>query len=97
MSDIQMGGINFDYDNQIAHTYYHTGYEQGKADTIKKIGEHMRTGNVLEDIVTIVKECEEIQKSGESQHTKEQARLKAYEEIKDIFDFSFEGVANEDK
>ena len=37
-----------------------------------------------ERILEVIQECEEIQTSGESGYTKEQSKLSAYEEIKDI-------------
>ena len=39
MSDIQMGGINFatNLADQFCHTYYKTGYEKGKVDTLRKL------------------------------------------------------------
>ena len=44
----------------------------------------MRTGNILEDIRSIVADCEDVQKSGESEHTKKSAKLAAYEVILDL-------------
>ena len=41
----------------------------------------MRTGNIFEDILIIITDCEEIQKSNESQFTKEQAKISAYNDI----------------
>ena len=44
-------------------------------------GRQMRTGNIFEDILIIITDCEEIQKSNESQFTKEQAKISAYNDI----------------
>ena len=44
----------------------------------------MRTGNILEDIKTIVTECEEYQHSNESAYHKQCEILHAYEEIKEL-------------
>ena len=43
-----------------------------------------RTGNMLEDIMRIIQECEDVQESNESRYTKEQAKISAYNEIKDL-------------
>lgn len=39
----------------------------------------------LEQIGKILDDCEEIQKSQESSYTKEQAKITAYNEIKELF------------
>lgn len=39
----------------------------------------------LEQIGKIIDDCEEIQKSQESSYTKEQAKITAYNEIKELF------------
>ena len=44
----------------------------------------MITGNILEDIKTIVKECEEYQHSNESEYSKEREILNAYAEIAEL-------------
>ena len=44
----------------------------------------MRTGNILEDIKTIVKECEEYQQSKESSYSKEREIICAYERIREL-------------
>lgn len=44
----------------------------------------MRTGNILEDIMQIIQDCEDIQESNESSYTKEQAKISAYNEIKEL-------------
>lgn len=52
----------------------------------------MMTGNLIEDIADVVRDCEEVQKSNESAHKKEQAKLSAYDEIRAMLDIIF-GVA----
>ena len=47
-------------------------------------GTGMITGNILEDIKTIVKECEEYQHSNESEYSKEREILNAYAEIAEL-------------
>ena len=42
------------------------------------------TEPVIQGIKTIISECEEFQESGESMHRREQAKITAYEEIKDL-------------
>ena len=44
----------------------------------------MRTGNILEDINVIIANCDDIQTSNESAHTKDVAKILAYEEIREI-------------
>lgn len=44
----------------------------------------MRTGNIFEDILIIVSDCEAIQTSNESEYTKEQAKITAYDEIMEM-------------
>lgn len=39
------------------------------------------------EIEKIINDCEEIQKSGESTYTKEQAKLSAYNNIKELLDY----------
>lgn len=43
--------------------------------------------NKLIEIKEIIKECEELQNSSESVYTKEQAKLSAYNSIKELFDY----------
>lgn len=43
--------------------------------------------NKLIEIKEIIKECEEIQDSEESGYTKEQAKLSAYNSIKELLDY----------
>ena len=37
--------------------------------------------NIFEEVRTIISDCEDIQKSNESQYTKEQAKISAYDDI----------------
>ncbi|MBR4377334.1 MAG: hypothetical protein IKP50_00390 [Bacilli bacterium] len=39
---------------------------------------------ILEEIMKIIQDCEDIQESHESAYTKEQAKIHAYEEIKEL-------------
>lgn len=43
--------------------------------------------NKLIEIKEIIKECEELQESNESSYTKEQAKISAYNSIKELLDF----------
>lgn len=38
----------------------------------------------IEQILAVIKECEEVQHSNESEYTKEQEKISAYQAIKDI-------------
>lgn len=40
--------------------------------------------NILEEIMRIIQNCEDIQESHESSYTKQQAKITAYEEIKEL-------------
>ena len=44
----------------------------------------MRTGNVFTDITQIIEECEAIQRSNESDYTKDRAKIHAYDEIIEV-------------
>lgn len=46
----------------------------------------MRT-ELIDRINEIVEDCEEIQRSNESQYTKEQAKISAYDEIAEVLGF----------
>ena len=50
----------------------------------EKRGTGMMTGNILEDIKTIVTECEEYQHSKESSYSKEHEIICAYELIREL-------------
>lgn len=39
---------------------------------------------ILEEIMRIIQECEDIQESHESSYTKEQAKVSAYNQIKEL-------------
>lgn len=43
--------------------------------------------NKLIEIKEIIKECEELQDSSESSYTKEQAKINAYNSIKELLDY----------
>lgn len=47
------------------------------------------TGNTINDITEIILNCEAIQQSNESEFTKEQAKLAAYDEIRAVLDIAF--------
>lgn len=44
----------------------------------------MRTGNLFKDITQIIDECEAVQHSGESDYTKDMAKIHAYDEIIEV-------------
>ena len=45
-----------------------------------------------QQITEIIMECEEIQKSGESAYTKEQAKVSAYEQIKELAEVAHDEI-----
>lgn len=44
----------------------------------------MRTGNIFTDITQIIEECEAVQRSNESDYTKDRAKIHAYDEIIEV-------------
>lgn len=47
------------------------------------------TGNTINDITEIILNCEAVQNSNESEYTKEQAKLSAYDDILAVLDITF--------
>lgn len=44
----------------------------------------MKTSNIFTDIAQIIEECEAVQHSGESDYTKDRAKVHAYDEIIEV-------------